>query len=122
MICGFTEPKGSRSGFGSLLLGYYEDGRLRYAGRVGTGFDEKELKSLHQRLARLARDSSPFDDGADVPAKGVTFVTPKLVAEIGFTEWTHDGHLRHPRFLGLRRDKKAGDVVRERPKSATKSR
>ena len=114
VIAGFTEPKGSRTGFGALLLGYYEDDELRYAGRVGTGFDEDELERLHKRLKPLSRKSSPFAD-EEIADKGVTFVQPKLVAEIAFTEWTHEGKLRHPRYLGLRRDKKAREVVRERP-------
>jgi bifunctional non-homologous end joining protein LigD len=114
VIAGFTEPKGSRTGFGALLLGYYESGELQYAGRVGTGFDEAELRRLHARLKSITRSSSPFAD-ADIAEKEVTFVQPKLVAEIGFTEWTHEGKLRHPRYLGLRRDKKPREVVRERP-------
>jgi bifunctional non-homologous end joining protein LigD len=114
VIGGFTEPQGSRKGFGALLLGYYENGRLRYAGRVGTGFDEALLETLHGRLTRLERKTPPFDP-APAPDVGVHWVTPRLVGEIGFTEWTNDGRLRHPRFLGLRTDKQPEDVVRERP-------
>jgi bifunctional non-homologous end joining protein LigD len=114
VIAGFTEPKGSRKGFGALLLGYYEDDRLRYAGRVGTGFDDELLETLHRRLARLERKTPPFDPAPE-PDVGVHWVTPRLVGEIGFTEWTNDGRLRHPRFLGLRTDKHPEDVVRERP-------
>ena len=112
IICGWTEPKGSRIGFGALLLGYYSDGDLVYAGEVGTGFDDETLRDLHRRLARIERDSSPFDRG-DVPTKEVHFATPKLVGEVAFTEWTRDGRLRHPRFKGLRRDKSAEEVRRE---------
>ena len=110
VIGGFTEPKGSRVGFGALLLGYYEDGRLRYAGKVGTGFDDDLLEALRDRLDALEAADTPFDDDVDGDAH---FVEPSLVAEIGFTEWTRDGKLRHPRFLGLRHDKSANEVRRE---------
>ena len=113
VIAGFTAPKGSREGFGALLVGYYDNGDLKYAGRVGTGYDDEILKRLRKRMEGMKRDSSPFSD--DVDGRSVTWVRPKLVAEIGFTEWTRDGRLRHPRFIGLRRDKKARDVKRERP-------
>ena len=119
VVAGFTEPKGSRKGFGALLLGYYEDGRLCYAGRVGTGFDDDLLESLRPRLDRLERESSPFDGGGpDGDVDGVHWLRPQLVAEVGFTEWTRDHRLRHPRFIGLRDDKRAKDVVRERPRDA----
>jgi bifunctional non-homologous end joining protein LigD len=116
VVGGYTDPRGSRTGFGALLVGYYQDGRLVYAGKVGTGFDAFLLGSLSRQLGRLERQSSPFDQGV-VPRKGVHWVHPELVAQIGFSEWTHDGHLRHPRFLGLREDKAASEVVRERPHS-----
>jgi len=112
VIGGWTEPKGERSHFGALLVGYYDDGALRYAGKVGTGYDEATLSRLGRRLARLERDRSPFDD--PVREKGVHWARPRLVGEFGFTEWTHDGKLRHPRFLGLRDDKPARQVGRER--------
>lgn len=111
VIGGFTEPKGGRIGFGALLVGYYDDDELHYAGKVGTGYDDEFLADFRQRLDRLARKTSPFAD--DVRENGVTWVSPKLVGEFGFTEWTRDGKLRHPRFLGLRRDKSAKNVVRE---------
>lgn len=104
---------GGRSGFGALLVGYYERGRLRYAGKVGTGYDEETLERLSGRLESMRRKTSPFAGG--VSEKGVHWVTPKLVAQVGFTEWTGDGKLRHPRFLGLRRDKKPESVAREMP-------
>jgi bifunctional non-homologous end joining protein LigD len=113
VIGGYTDPEGARIGFGALLIGYYERGTLRYAGKVGTGYDDETLRSLGDRLAGMERKSSPFADG-DTHPKGAHFVTPKLVAEVGFTEWTPAGRMRHPRYLGLRRDKKAEDVVRER--------
>lgn len=111
VIGGFTDPKGARFGFGALLLGYYEAERLRYAGKVGTGYDERTLRDLRARLDRLAADESPFAETVREP--GAHWVSPELVAEIGFTEWTGDGKLRHPRFSGLRRDKPAREVVRE---------
>ncbi len=113
VIGGFTEPEGSRRGFGALLLGYFEDGRLRYAGKVGTGFDDAFLESFRKTLEARRRKTAPFDDAVDEDA---IWVRPDLVAEIGFTEWTKAGRLRHPRFLGLRRDKAAEDVIREEPK------
>jgi bifunctional non-homologous end joining protein LigD len=117
VIGGFTDPAGSRVGFGALLIGYYEGGQLRYAGKVGTGFDTDTLLRLRNRLDAREVKRSPFAQ-AEVKEKGGHWVRPDLVAQIGFTEWTHDGKLRHPRFLGLRTDKAATDVVRERPESA----
>ncbi len=114
VICGFTEPEGDRVGFGALVLGYYEDGKLRYAGRVGTGFDDAFLAEFRERLDNIRRETSPFDEAVEEDAQ---WVRPELVAEIGFTEWTTAGRLRHPRFLGLRRDKSARDVVREEASS-----
>ncbi|MGH2893460.1 MAG: non-homologous end-joining DNA ligase [Solirubrobacteraceae bacterium] len=114
VIGGFTAPQGSRTDFGALLLGYFRDGELQYAGKVGTGFDQDLLGSLGRELRALARDTSPFADASAIRERGVTWVTPKLVGQIGFTEWTTAGRLRHPRFLGLRDDKAATEVVRER--------
>jgi DNA ligase D-like protein (predicted ligase) len=112
VIGGFTEPHGTRIEFGALLVGYFDgNGALRYAGKVGTGFDRPLLRALGERLRGLARDGSPFADA--VRERGVTWVEPELVAQIGFSEWTRDGRLRHPRFLGLRDDKPAAQVVRE---------
>jgi bifunctional non-homologous end joining protein LigD len=112
VIGGYTAPRGSREALGALLLGYWEDGRFVYAGKVGTGFDRATLRDLLRRLEPLRRETSPFDAG-DPPARGTTWVEPELVAQIAFTEWTTDGRLRHPRFLGLRDDKPAREVVRE---------
>ena len=114
VIGGYTEPKGSRKGFGALLVGYYEDGDLRYAGKVGTGFDDDTLESLHESMQEIERDGSPFAD--DVQEKNAHWIKPELVGEFGFTEWTSDGKLRHPRYIGLRDDKPAKEVHRERPK------
>lgn len=112
VIGGWTDPEGGRAEFGALLVGYYQDGALVYAGKVGTGYDEATLRDLGARLRRLARSSSPFDRGRP-PERGTHWVQPKLVAQFGFTEWTRDGKLRHPRYLGLRNDKPAREVVRE---------
>jgi bifunctional non-homologous end joining protein LigD len=114
VIGGFTAPQGSRTDFGALLVGYNEDGRLRYAGKVGTGFERATLETLGRRLRELERDEPPFADVHPIP-RGTRWVEPELVAQIAFSEWTRDGRLRHPRYLGLRDDKPAGEVVRERP-------
>lgn len=113
VIGGFTDPEGERIGFGALLVGYYEGETLRYAGRVGTGFDERELKRLRRVLRTLERKTSPFLGAPH--ESGVHWVTPERVAEFAFTEWTEDGRLRHPSYLGERDDKDANDVVREVP-------
>jgi len=120
VIGGFTDPQRSRVGFGALLLGYYDPGgRLVYAGKVGTGFTNQMLRRLHGQLAATERRSSPFGAGP-LPrsAAGVHWVEPRLVGEVGFSEWTSAGELRHPRFQGLRDDKDAREVVREIPRSA----
>jgi bifunctional non-homologous end joining protein LigD len=115
VIGGFTEPQGSREGFGALLIGYYDDdGTLAYAGKVGTGFDQAVLASLHETLSRLEQPQPPFGRGA-LPRSGVHWVRPEMVGQVGFSEWTTAGQLRHPRFLGLRRDKDPAAVTRERP-------
>ena len=114
VIGGWTDPRGSRQHLGALLVGVHDDeGRLLYAGKVGTGFDRATLEDLHTRLGGLARSDSPF---ADAPRmRDAHWVEPTLVANIAFTEWTADGRLRHPSFQGLRPDKRAREVVRERP-------
>jgi bifunctional non-homologous end joining protein LigD len=114
VVGGYSDPKGSRVGFGALLLGVYDGKKLRYAGEVGTGFDTKTLRELRAKLDAIERSESPFDDFTR-PRKGVHWTQPRLVAQVAFTEWTRDGRLRHPRFLGLRSDKRPSDVVRERP-------
>jgi len=111
VVGGWTDPQRSRTGFGALLVGYYADGGLRYAGKVGTGFDHRMLADLSARFRDLSAEGSPFAD--PVREKGAHWLRPELVAQIGFSEWTRDGKLRHPRYLGLREDKAAHDVVRE---------
>ncbi|MBK1784328.1 non-homologous end-joining DNA ligase [Prauserella cavernicola] len=113
VVGGYTDPAGSRSAFGALLLGYYADGELRYAGKVGTGFTEAMLRDVKASLDELATTTSPFADPIAEPR--AHWVEPELVAQVGFTEWTGDGRLRHPRFQGLRTDKTATEVVRESP-------
>ena len=115
VIGGFTAPKGSRTDFGALLVGYYADGDLRYAGKVGTGFGRRTLADLGRRMRELEQDAPPFVDVHPIP-RGTRWVRPELVAQIAFSEWTRDGRLRHPRYLGLRDDKPSRDVVRERPR------
>jgi bifunctional non-homologous end joining protein LigD len=113
VIGGWMPGEGRRHGsFGALLVGYHEDGRLRYAGRVGTGFDEGDLKRLRDLLEPLERRDSPFEAG-ETPPKGAYFVEPQLVAEVEFREWTSAGILRAPSFKGLRPDKPPAEVVRE---------
>jgi DNA ligase D-like protein (predicted ligase) len=118
-IGGFTKPKGSRVGFGAILVGYYEGDRLVYAGKVGTGFDTATLRDLNGRMRELETEQSPFATAGsarrDVAGAAVHWVQPVLVAQVGFSEWTADGRLRHPRYEGLRSDKGPREVVRERP-------
>jgi bifunctional non-homologous end joining protein LigD len=116
VIGGFTDPQRSRVGLGALLVGYYDDrGRFTYAGKVGTGYTRETLLDLRDLLGRIETGRSPFAAG-DPPWGGqVHWVRPKYVAEIGFAEWTQNGLLRQPRFEGLREDKPARQVRRERP-------
>ncbi len=116
VVGGYTAPGGARIGFGALLIGVHQGDALRYAGRVGSGFDDRTLGDLTRRLEKLRRADPPFADpprGAE--ARGATWVEPELVAEVAFSEWTRDGRLRQPVFKGLRSDKPAGEVRREEP-------
>jgi DNA ligase D-like protein (predicted ligase) len=113
VIGGWTEPRGSRQRFGALLVGFYQGDKLRYAGKVGTGFDQRTLHALGDRLERLERDTPAFALGG--PPRDAHWAEPELVAEIGFAEWTRDEKLRQPRYQGLRDDKSAREVVREVP-------
>jgi bifunctional non-homologous end joining protein LigD len=125
VIGGYTPPQGARKHFGAVLVGYYDDQKLVFAGKVGTGFDGKMLSLLHKNFREEERNDCPF---VDLPSKqngqwvqGITpsmmkkmhWVNPKFVAEIRFLEWTRDGKLRAPVFVGLREDKKPTDVIRE---------
>jgi bifunctional non-homologous end joining protein LigD len=114
VIGGWQESE-RRHGFRSLLLGFHDNGDFTYAGKVGTGFGEEVLKSLGAKLMKREIDKSPFTAGPKPEKKSVHWVKPELVAEIAYTEFTEDGHLRHPSFLGLREDKPARDVGREKP-------
>ncbi len=125
VIGGYTEPAGSRTHFGALLIGVHKDKKLRFAGKVGTGFNAARIRALHRQFAPLARATCPFVDLPEARAgrygSGLTaadmkrchWIDPVLVAQIRFTEWTRDGKLRHPVFIGLREDKKAKAVRRE---------
>ncbi|MFD3400164.1 non-homologous end-joining DNA ligase [Kribbella sp. NPDC058693] len=113
VIGGYTDPQGSRVGFGALLIGYYEKGELRYAGKVGTGYDRAMLERLSRQLAELEQDEPEFASG-NLPRLRVHWVKPQLVGQVAFSEWTRDGQLRHPSFQGLREDKPPREVVRER--------
>ncbi len=115
VIGGFTDPNGARQGIGALLVGVYDKGKLRYAGKVGTGYTQKSAAELRRRLGELASDDSPFSSPIRPAVKGVHWVAPRLLAEVGFTEMTADGKLRHPSFQGLREDKRATEVRVEVP-------
>jgi bifunctional non-homologous end joining protein LigD len=114
VVGGYTDPRRSREHFGALLLGYFDArGRLCYAGNMGGGFDRESLSEVAAKLTRLARRRSPFADALKTSDR-VHWVAPKLVVEVKFAEWTTDGKLRQPIFLGVRDDKAATDVHRER--------
>jgi bifunctional non-homologous end joining protein LigD len=119
VVAGYTKGQGRRADrFGSLILGYYKDGELAYAGNVGTGFTDQEIDRLLAKLRPLERKSSPFERVPKMPKvrrDAIVWVEPDLVAEVEFVEWTHDGHLRAPSYQGLREDKAADDVEREEP-------
>ena len=125
VVIGYTAPMGERVGLGALVLGVHEPGKgkgkgkgaLRYVGKVGTGFTAASLLALRRKLEPLARKTAPVPSAPRLPR--VTWVEPEVVCEVEFTEWTHDGALRHPRFLGLREDKPSEDVVRERAARVT---
>src|SRR5712671_1769680 len=119
VVVGFTDPEGSREGFGAFLVGYYDpEGTLLYAGRVGTGFNTAQLAELHKRLVALVRADAPVALPKGVSRKGVHWVEPRLVAEVEFSNWTADAILRHAAFRGLREDKDAREVMYD-PKSRT---
>jgi ATP-dependent DNA ligase len=114
VVGGFTDPQGSRVGLGALLVGFEEKGDLVFAGKIGTGFDNALLRDLRARLDALERKTTPFTRATGLPKLRVHWVKPEIVVAAAFTEWTGGGKLRHPRLLGVRIDKAARDVVRER--------
>lgn len=116
VITGYTPSKKDFPGFGSLILGVYEKGKLVYSGRVGTGFSIKQRLELQKKLDRIAQPAMPFATKPKDPGlRDAHWAKPQLVGEVEFTEWTEEGSIRHPSFQGLREDKKAKDVVREKP-------
>jgi bifunctional non-homologous end joining protein LigD len=127
VIGGYTNPQGARTNFGALLVGFYEDKRLKFCGKVGTGFNTKLLISLHARLKMIGRDDCPFVNLPELRGsryspritagemKKCHWVEPQLVCQAAFSEWTRDDKLRQPAFLGLREDKDAREVVQEKP-------
>ncbi|HKW01392.1 MAG TPA: RNA ligase family protein [Vicinamibacterales bacterium] len=114
VIGGFTDPRGARVGLGALLVGYFEKQDFVFAGKVGTGLDTKMLKDLRAKLDAAELQTPAFTKGTGLPKKGVHWVRPQIVVQVAFIEWTGHGKLRHPRLLGIRIDKAARDVVRER--------
>ena len=116
VIVGYTPSKKDFPGFGSLILGVYEKGKLVYSGRVGTGFSIKQRLELQKKLDRISQPAMPFATKPKDPGlRDAHWAKPQLVGEVEFTEWTEEGSIRHPSFQGLREDKKAKDVVREEP-------
>jgi len=115
VIGGYTDPNAGARGIGALVVGVYDGNnrKLQFAGKVGTGFDDETMRDLRQRLSSIENDKNPFAPDDLLPKVNVHWVEPKLVAQVGFSEWTGAGKLRHPRFLGLRNDKDPRDVVRE---------
>ncbi|CAN5528972.1 non-homologous end-joining DNA ligase [soil metagenome] len=112
VICGYTEPRNSRKHFGALILGVYEKKKLRYIGHTGSGFNEERLNELYKKLQKHITTASPFENKISVN-NPVTWVKPRLVCEIKFSNWTNDGHMRHPVYMGLREDKSPAEVVKE---------
>jgi len=117
VVGGYTRPAGSRVGFGALLVGYYKDGALHYAGKVGTGYNAAFLQKFIRALQKIETKKSPFSNTSAIKGANVHFVRPNLVVEIGFEEWTRNNKLRQPRFLGIRDDKNPKDVVKETPQN-----
>lgn len=113
VVGGFTDPQGARVGLGALLVGYFDDGELFFAGKVGTGFDTKLLLDLRRRLDKLEQPRPPFTKGTGLPRVRAHWVRPEIVIQVSFIEWTPHGKLRHPRLTGVRFDKDPRDVVRE---------
>jgi bifunctional non-homologous end joining protein LigD len=115
VVGGFTDPQGGRAGLGALLVGYYEGRDFVFAGKIGTGFDTKLLIDLRGRLNRLEVEKPAFTKSVGLPRLRAHWVRPEIVVQVAFTEWTVHGKLRHPRFIAVRHDKSAREVVRELP-------
>jgi ATP-dependent DNA ligase len=115
VVGGFTDPQGQRRGLGALLLGYFEGEDFVFAGKVGTGFDRKQLAGLRARLDEIEIAQSPFTKAVGLPRIRAHWVRPEIVVQVAFIEWTVHGKLRHGRFLSMREDKNAREVVRETP-------
>jgi ATP-dependent DNA ligase len=115
VVGGFTDPQGTRAGLGALLVGYYDDGDLVFAGRVGTGFDTKLLLDLRERLNAIEVPQPPFTRAKGLPRLRAHWVHPEIVVQVAFIEWTPNDKLRHPRLLGVRFDKNAREITREQP-------
>lgn len=113
VIIGYTEPEGERIGFGALLIGYYEDDTLQYAGKVGTGYTDDMLETLANKFKEVEVKESPLSHTEAIKEKNVHWLKPVMVGEVSFTEWTDDNKLRHPSFQGIRKDKDPKDVVKE---------
>lgn len=113
VVGGFTDPQGKRVGLGALLVGYYEGDDFVFAGKVGTGFDDKLLRALRERLDALRVDAPPFTRAEGLPRTRAHWARPEVVVQVAFMEWTSHGKLRHPRLLGIREDKLAAEVTRE---------
>jgi len=113
VIGGFTEPQGEREGFGAMLVGFYKDGNLHYAGKVGTGFNDSFLQKWRSEFNKLTQKESPFKNFKDTAGGRNHWIKPKYVGQFGFTEWTKNNKLRHPTFLGMRNDKNPLEVVKE---------
>jgi len=115
VVGGFTDPQGARVGLGALLVGYYDKDDFVFAGKIGTGFDNKLLLDLRKRLDAIEIDKTPFTVSKGLPRLRAHWVKPSIVVQVSFLEWTPHNKLRHPRLIGVRFDKKARDVVRETP-------
>jgi bifunctional non-homologous end joining protein LigD len=113
VVGGFTDPQGSRVGLGALLVGYYDGDDLAFAGKIGTGFDTALLLDLRRRLDAIEIPASPFTRATGLPRLRAHWVTPAIVVQVAFIEWTVHGKLRHPRLIGVRFDKDPRDVIRE---------
>src|SRR6478609_1844670 len=120
IICGYTQPQGSRKDFGALILGVYNNKELQYIGHTGTGFSAKRLKALKEQFEAYETDNCPFKQKPATNQKA-TWLKPKLVCEVKFSQWTEDGHLRQPVFIDLREDKPAKQVIREQGLSVPKA-